>query len=168
MKQIQAPGYWEVIFHGRTQHTRTDNKFVSQFKKGFLDEVECLRCGFVDIPVSDLKKLHLHTYCNLMVPEAPLVRFVQWEGEDLCLLKSLASGLYAIGFEGAAEAINNYGESQLRGGTVDAIHKVGQYTETHLPQWIAMKLWTKPHIFDWKLLQEQKIPDLFYVLPQRS
>jgi hypothetical protein len=56
-----------------------------------------------------------------MVPEAPPVRFVQSEGEDLCVSKSLAGALFAIGFEGAAEAINHYGERQLRGGTVDAI-----------------------------------------------
>ena len=110
MKQIQAPGYWEVIFHGETQPMRTDNKFVSQFKKGFLDEVKSLRCGFVNIPVGDFKESHLHNYPNLMVPEAPPVRFVQLEGEDLCVSKkSLASALYAIGFEGATEAINHYG-----------------------------------------------------------
>jgi hypothetical protein len=67
----------------------------------------------------------------------------------------LASALFAIGFEGAAEAINHYGESQLRGGTVDAIQKVRQHTETQLPQWIARKVLNKPHMVDWKLLQNQ-------------
>ncbi len=62
MKQIQAPGYWEVIFHGETQPMRTENKFVCQFKKGFLDEVKRLRCGFVDIPGGDFKESHLHNY----------------------------------------------------------------------------------------------------------
>ena len=61
----------------------------------------------------------------------------------------------AIDFEGAAEAINHYGESQLRGDTVNAIQKVGQNTETQLPQWITRKVLQKPHMFDWKLLQEQ-------------
>ncbi len=32
---------------------------------------------------------------------------------------------------------------------------MGQYTETQLPQWIARKVLKKPHMFDWKLLQEQ-------------
>jgi hypothetical protein len=155
MKQIQAPGYWEVIFHGETQPMRTDKEFVSQFKKGFLDEVKFLRCGFVDIPVGDFKESHLHNHPNLMVPEAPPLHFVQSEGEDLCVSKSLASAIHAIGFEGAADAINHYGESQLRGGTVDAIRKVGQYTETQLPQWITRKVLKKPHMFDWRLLQEQ-------------
>jgi hypothetical protein len=65
MKQKQATGYWEVIFHGETQPMRTDNEFVSQFKKGFLDEVKRQRCGFVDIPLGDFKELHLHNYPNL-------------------------------------------------------------------------------------------------------
>jgi hypothetical protein len=90
-----------------------------------------------------------------MVHEAPSVYFVLSEGEDCCVSKSLASALYAICFEGAAEAINHSGKSQLRGGTVDAIRKVGQYTETQLPQWITRKVLKNPHTFDWKLLQEQ-------------
>jgi hypothetical protein len=154
MKQMQAPGYWEVIFHGETQPMQSDEESVSQFKKGLLDEVKRLRCGFVDIPLGDFEELHLHSYPNLMVPEALSVYFFQLEGEDLCVSKSLASALYAIGFEGAAEAIYHYGESQLRGGTVDAIRKVGQYTETQLPQWITRKVLKNPHTFDWKLLQE--------------
>ena len=32
---------------------------------------------------------------------------------------------------------------------------MGQYTEIQLPQWIARKALTKPHMFDWKILQEQ-------------
>ncbi len=77
---------------------------MSQFKKGFLDEVKRLRCGFVDIPVGDSKESYLHNYPNL-IPEASPVLFVQLEGEDLCVSKSLASALYVIGYEGAAEAI---------------------------------------------------------------
>ncbi len=80
----------------------------------------------MDKPVSDFKELHLHNYPNLIVPEARPVYFVQLDGEDLCVSTSLASVLYAIGFEGAAEAINHYGESQMREGTVDVIQKVGQ------------------------------------------
>ncbi len=32
---------------------------------------------------------------------------------------------------------------------------MGQYIENQLPQWIARKMLKKPHMFDWKLLQEQ-------------
>ncbi len=78
------------------------------------------------IPVDDFKELCLHNYPNLMVPEAPLARFEQLQGEDLCVSKSLANALYAIGFEGGAETINHYGETQVRGDSVDAIQKVGE------------------------------------------
>ncbi|KAI2502762.1 hypothetical protein MHU86_11666 [Fragilaria crotonensis] len=155
MKQIQAPGYWEVIFHGETQPIRTDEDFVKQFKTGFLEEVKRMRCGFVDIPVGDFKESHLHEYPKLQVPEAPQVHFVQSEGEDLCVSKSLASALYAIGFDNAAKSINHFGESHLRGGTVDAIRKVGQFAETQLPTWITRQVLKRPHMFDWQLLQEQ-------------
>ncbi len=96
MTQIQAPGYWEVIFHGETQLIQTDENFVKQFKKGFLDEIKRLRCGFVDIQVGDFKESHLHEHPKLLVPEAPQVHFVQSECEDLCVSKSLTSALYAI------------------------------------------------------------------------
>jgi hypothetical protein len=97
MKQIQAPpGYWEVIFHGETQPIQSDEDFVKQFKKGFLDKIKRLRCGFVDIPVGDFKESHLLEHPKLLVPEAPQVHFVQSEGEDLCFSKSLASALHAI------------------------------------------------------------------------
>ena len=91
MKQIEAPGYCEVFFHGGTQPMKTDNKFVCQFQKGFLDEVKCLRCGFMDVPVGDFNELHFHNYPNLIVPEGTPVRVVQLEGEDLCVSKALAS-----------------------------------------------------------------------------
>jgi hypothetical protein len=32
---------------------------------------------------------------------------------------------------------------------------MGQNTETQLPQWITRKVLKNPHMFDWKLLQEQ-------------
>jgi hypothetical protein len=41
----------------------------------------------VDIPVDDFPELHLHNYPNLMVPETYQVRFLQSEGEDLCISK---------------------------------------------------------------------------------
>jgi hypothetical protein len=155
MMQVQAPGYWEVIFHGETKPMRTDDQFVSQFKKGFLEEVKRLRRGFVDIPVGDFKVSHLKEHPNLLVPEAPSVHFVQSEGEDLCVSKSLASVFYVIGFVDQAVSINHYGERELSGGTVDAIRKVGQYAETLLPKWITRKVLKRPHMLDWQLLQEK-------------
>ena len=73
----------------------------------------------------------------------------------LCVSKSLASALDAIGFVSEAASINQYGESHLRGGIVDAIGRVGQYAETQLPAWVTRKVMNRPHMFDWQLLQEQ-------------
>ena len=75
--------------------------------------------------------------------------------EDLCVSKSLASALHAIGFVKVAKSLNHYRESQLRGGTVDAVWKVGQNAEIQLPPWITRKVQKRPHMFDWQLLQEQ-------------
>ena len=124
MTQLQAPGYWEVKFHGETKPMRADDEFVSQFKKGFLDEVKRLRSGFVDIPVGDFKVSHLNEHPNLLHCEAPHLQFVQSEGEDLCVSKSLASALYVIGFVDEAISINHYGETELSGGTVDAVERL--------------------------------------------
>ena len=155
MVQVAAPGYWEVLFHGETKPMITDEQFVSQFKQRFLDEVKHLRGGFVNIPVGDFKVSHLDEHPNLRVPDAPRVLFVQSEGEDLCVSKSLASALDAIGFVSEAASINQYGENHLRGGIVDAIKRVGQYAKSQLPSWVTRKVMKRPHMCDWTLLQEE-------------
>jgi hypothetical protein len=39
----------------------------------------------------------------------------QLDGMDLCVPKALASVLYALGFEGSADFINDFGESHMAG-----------------------------------------------------
>ncbi len=53
----------------------------------------------MDIPVGNFKVSHLHKHQNLLVPaEALRVHYYdQSEGEYLCVSKSLASALNAIG-----------------------------------------------------------------------
>ena len=92
----------------------------------------------MDIPVGNFKVSHLHEHQNLLIPaEAPRVHYYQSEGEDLCVLKSLASALNTIGF-----AIPK---------------KVGQcYAEMiQLPQWTARKVQKRPHMCDWQPPQGQ-------------
>ena len=153
MKSVPCAGYWEVQFVGEKGIMKVDDHFVSNFKKGFLDEVKLMRCGFVRIPVGDFKVSHLQEHPNLQVPYAPKMQFVQTEGEDLCVSKSLASAFYQLGFETVATKINEYGERELSGGTVDAVGKVRLYAETLLPRWIRTKVNKQPHLVDWKLLQ---------------
>ena len=158
---VQVPGVWEVLFHGHKKPMKTGNDMVFQFKEGFLDEVKRMRSGgFVDIPVGDFKTSHLDEHPNLLVPGAPRVHFVQNDGEDLCVSKSFSSALYAIGFVDEAVGINNYGETQLRGGTVDAIGKVGEFAKSLLPSWVTRQvLRRRPHRFDWQQLLQEKMKD---------
>ena len=139
---------------------KTGDDMVFQFKERFLDEVKRMRSGgFVDIPVGDFKTSHLDEHPNLLVPGAPRVHFVQNDGEDLCVSKSFSSALYAIGFVDEAVGINNYGETQLRGGTVDAIGKVGEFAKTLLPSWVTRQVLRRPHRFDWQQLLQGKMKD---------
>ena len=92
----------------------------------------------MDIQVGNFKVSHLHEHQNLLIPaEAPRVHYYQSEGEDLCVLKSLASALNTIGF-----AIPK---------------KVGQcYAEMiQRPQWTAIKVQKRPHMCDWQPPQGQ-------------
>ena len=45
---------------------------------------------------------------------------------------------------------------------------MGQYTETQLQQWIARKVLKKPHMFDWKILQEQMKDPILLGVPNKS
>ncbi len=52
--------------------------------------------------------------------------------------------------------MEKYGKSELDGGTVDVIGKVGHFAQSKLPEWITQKVLKKAHLFDWEvLLQEQ-------------
>ncbi len=52
--------------------------------------------------------------------------------------------------------VDKYEKSELVGGTVDAIGKVGQFAQSRLPEWISRKVLKKAHLFNWEvLLQEQ-------------
>jgi hypothetical protein len=64
--------------------------------------------------------------------------------------------LYILGLTEEAIMVEKYGESELVGGTVDAIGKVGQFAQSKLPEWITWKVLKNLHLFDWEvLLQEQ-------------
>ena len=125
LEQVPVPGYWEVKLHGEKDGMRVDDAFVQQFKQSFLDELKGLRCAFVYIPVGDFKASHLQQHPNLQTISAPKVQFVQSDGDDLCVSKSLTSALYALDdVKEEAKRINEYRETDLKGGTVDAVGKV--------------------------------------------
>ena len=93
---------------------------------------------------------------NLHVHGLPTVHFVQSDGEGLCVSRLLPSILHVLGFTEEALMVDKYGKSELVGGTVDAIGKVGQFAQSKLPKWITRKVLKKAHLFNWEvLLQEQ-------------
>ena len=73
---------------------------------------------------------------NLLVKDAPSLQFRQSDGENLCVSKALASVLNIIGFTEPAQLINQYGKSQLKGGSMHVLRKVGQFASSVLPPWI--------------------------------
>ncbi len=150
MKSIPIPGYWELLFHGEKKPMRADKDFLSNFKPNFLEEVKRMRCGFMDIPVGDFKVSHLQEHPDLHVHGLPTVHFMQSDGEDLCVSMSLASVLFVLGFTEEAIMVDKYGKSELVGGTVDAIEKVGQFAQSKLPERITRKFLKNAHLFVWK------------------
>ncbi len=98
MKSAPIPVYWEVMFHGEKKHLRADKDFVSIFTPNFFENLKRMRCGFMDIPVGDFKVSHMQEHPNLHVHCLPTGHFVQFDGEDLCVSKLLASILYVLGF----------------------------------------------------------------------
>ena len=133
------------------QETTLEEDFVSMaFGEAFVKELKLsgdLR-GFVDVPVGDFKPSHLIEHPNLKRFGAPRVQFNQTDGKDLCVSKSLASALFAIGFEKEAVAIDSFGEEILKGAVVDALENVVKHARAVLPRWILIQ--RLPQQFEWK------------------
>ena len=87
--------------------------------------------------------------------DAPSLQFTQSDGEDLCVSKALASVLHILGFTEQAQLINQYGKTQLEGGSVHVLKKVGQFATLVLPPWIQRKELKKSKLFDWQRLKEE-------------
>jgi hypothetical protein len=121
-----------------------DEEFVrTAFGDMFTNEVMGLKRGFVDIPVGDYKPSRLADYPNLFSSDAYPMKFMQQEGKDLCVSKSLASALYAMGWHEVAIEVDAYGEEILNGAVVEAIERVGKFTRKLLPNWVTMRLLPK-------------------------
>ena len=144
-------GYWQVIFQDNSKPMRTDETFVREnFREAYINKLKQVKRRFVDIPVGDYKISHLSEHPNLHVHGAPRVRFSQTDGQDLCVSKSLASALDALGFQEEASHIDGFGISYLQGGAVEAFGKVTRFAKTVLPTWIIWKCVKQPAEFDWQ------------------
>lgn len=152
MKEVISDGYWQVVFSDNSTPMRTDESFVKEnFREAYIQEMKRVKRGFVDIPVGDYKASHLAEHPNLHIHGAPKVNFPQTDGQDLCVSKSLASALYAIGFQKEAHQIDEYGLSELQGGAVDSFAKVSRFARDVLPSWIVRRCVKKPSNYNWQL-----------------
>ena len=136
---------------------RTDECYVkANFGDAYIQELQRMKRGFVDIPVGDYKQSHLAQHPHLQIHGASKVHFPQTDGQDLCLSKSLASALHALGFEQEASQIDAYGLSELQGGAVDTFVKVSRFARAVLPPWIVRRCVRAPYNYNWQLHLDQR------------
>lgn len=155
-KTITVEGKWL----GKTSDGKTptlEEDYVRKtFGDCFTDELKQSKRGWVDIPVGDFKQSRLNQHPELKVIGAPAIQFVQSEGKDLCVSKSLASAFFALGWHDDASKIDAFGEEILKGAVVDALRRVVKHARTLLPTWIVIQ--KLPSSFDWKVdLKEDEV-----------
>jgi hypothetical protein len=135
---IKVPAKWTgKIRNGRI--VKLDEAFVrASFGNAFADEMKKVQKGFVDIPVGDFKHSRLHSHPHLVSSTCPRITFVQTEGKDLCVSKSLASAFFALGWHDQGRKIDDFGETILKGFAMKALEQVGEHTKTLFPPWIVI------------------------------
>ena len=147
-KIIIVPEKWLGKYvNGNT--TVLEEEYVRKtFGDNFTDELKQLKRGFVDIPIGDYKPSRLHQNLHLKVIGAPAIRYMQSDGNDRCVSKSLASALFALGWHDKAQLIDTFGDLILNGAVVDSMKRVKEEARRVLPPWIVISPINKA--FDWK------------------
>ena len=118
------------------------------FGDAFANEMKSMIRGFVDIPVGDYKPSHLYQHPNLRVIGAPGIHYGQADDKDLCVSKALASAFHNLGRHMEASMIDPFSEKNLKGGAVEVLERVVQYSKTIFPSWIVIDL--LPNNFEWR------------------
>ena len=80
--------------------------------------------------------------------DAPAIQFMQSDGNDRCVSKSLASALFALGWHEKAQVIDTFGDLILNGAVVDSMKRVKNKAREVLPPWIVISPINQT--FDWK------------------
>ena len=147
---IKVPGNWS----GKTSNGRnvqlTEDFVRASFGNAFANELKRIRRGFVDIPVGDFKSSRLHEHPELQVDNSPRLKFVQSEGKDLCVSKSLASAFFALGWQEMSEKIDAFGENILKGKVLLGLERVVEESKKIFPPWITVKRLVNGQEFNWK------------------
>jgi hypothetical protein len=146
-KAVPMAAKWSGRMENGKETILEEDFVVMAFGDAYVKELKMSPGGWVDVPVGDYKPSHLHEHPNLKVIGAPKVNFNQSDGKDLCVSKSFASALYAIGFAKEAVEIDLFGEEIMKGAVVNALDKVIQHARTVLPSWIVIRS-IKKH-YDW-------------------
>ena len=133
-----VPGVWfaKLADSDVKECTVPEEFLVEKFGKVYVDEVKKLRRGFVDVPVGDYKPSSLQNYPHLRVSGAPILQYRQSAGQNLCVSKSFASALFAIGFAEEAKIINAFGEDNLAGNVTNALIQIQKKAISVLPRWL--------------------------------
>ena len=148
-KTITVPEKWLGRFANNGNTTVLEEEYVRKtFGDKFTDELKQVKRGFVDIPIGDYKPSRLHLHPHLKLIGAPAIRYMQSEGNDLCVSKSLASALFALGWHDEAQRINKFGELILTGAVVNTMRRVKKEARDALPDWIVISQIDKR--FNWK------------------
>jgi hypothetical protein len=147
-KEISIPARWTgKTINGDIVHL--DVSFVrASFGDAFTNEMMKMNRGFVDIPVGDFKASRLHEYPTLQPDVSLPIHYMQSEGKDLCVSKSLASAFHALGWYEQSSRINEFGEEILHGLVMHALEKIVKFSKTLFPPWIVITR-IKPK-FDWR------------------
>ena len=145
--------YWQAkLQSGVTVHV--DDDYVRKsFGDALANDIIEHKVGWVDIAPGASKTSQLHKYPNLVVDNAPVIRFQQSFDQDLCLTKSFASVLFHLGFCDEARAIDRFGFDEFSDGAYNPMEKLRFISRKILPNWIENR--KMPRDFDWKTDLEQ-------------
>ena len=147
-KEVHVPASWTAQLANKKEERIQETYVRRNFGDAFADELIKTKSGFVDVPVGDFKDSTLKEYPNLLDPNAPVLRFRQFDGMDQCVTKSLASVLYNMNFIGEAKAINDFGEREVSGGMTFVLQRTLAAAKEILPKWIQGK--RIDNNYDWK------------------
>ena len=154
-KQIVVPAHWIALHANGLKKKITEEELVELFGEAYLNQVKRSEFGFIDVPVGDFKESHLFKFPELIKKDAPRLRYIQSEGQDLCVSKAFASILHHLGFTDSARQVDEYGCQNLTGGAVDVVFKVKTFADKATPGWLLSRHMLHP--FDWKDLKSNEI-----------
>jgi hypothetical protein len=147
-KTIMMTEKWVAKLEDGHECPMEEEEVRRAFGDTFANEMKAMIRGFVDIPVGDYKPSHLYQHPNLRVIGAPAIYYRQADGKDLCVSKALASAFHNLGWHMEASMIDTFGETNLKGGNVEVLERVVEYSRTVFPTWIVIDL--LPNNFDWR------------------